>query len=162
MILDPGHRVAAAHDWHTFHQLFIANFYDPGEKKTAAHRLCHLIQTRSVLDYTSEFKEIKSIFEWMDDGMLQDMYYQGLKEGVKDMLMLWPDPTNLTSLINNTLEADVRIMRRVQERCENDTYPTTRPPQTYPQCQAFVLYLRPLQQQCPVFRPPPGPPPQWR
>jgi len=102
-------------DYPTFVANLKATFADPNEQLTAARSLQTLRQQTSVSAYVAEFSRLSAIVGWQDDVLLH-LFYQGLKDEVKDQLALADRPDTLPAIKAAALRADYRIMERRAER----------------------------------------------
>jgi len=92
-----------------------ATFGDPNEQQTSERAIQTLRQHTSVAAYVAEFTRLSAIVGW-PERPLHSMFYQGLKDEVKDQLSLADRPPTLQGLITAALRADHRIMERRAER----------------------------------------------
>jgi Retrotransposon gag protein len=89
--------------------------------------------TRSVQAYTREFKEIAANLDW-NDNALRDVYYKGLQEEVKDLLVYEPLPKDFGGLIKVAIRCGELVK---QNKNEEGTYRI----QNYDQAESMNLDL---------------------
>ena len=110
-----GRNSRLATDYAAFIQEFRLVFDHPVDGPDAASRLHGIRQgTRSVADYTVEFRILAAESTW-DDAALKSAYRRGLGETIKD-LILQKQPPTLDALIALALQADDRLRERNRER----------------------------------------------
>lgn len=98
-----------------FCQELLRNLGDPDREKTMSKRLRSLKQTTSAAAYRTEFDNIAQYLTW-DDGALKEYFYEGLKEAVKDSLVLVPqEPDDFKLYQDLCIKLDNRIYERKQE-----------------------------------------------
>jgi len=114
-------------------------FGDPHELSNAALQIINLRQTSSVATYSTEFSRLASLLAWPDPPLIP-IYYQGLKDEVKDELVRVDRPEILQDFITLTLRIDQRLQER---RLERQRSPIVRPPLIRP-TQATTVPPRPL------------------
>ena len=105
----------------THYQEFIREFklvFDhPTDGPDTASRLHGLRQgTRSVADYTVEFRILAADSGWGDPA-LKSAYRRGLSDNIKD-LILQKRPDTLNALVALALQVDERLRERNQERAQ--------------------------------------------
>ena len=92
-------------------------FDHPTQGSDAAGRLHTLCQgTRSVADYTLEFRTLATDSGW-DDAALRSAYQRGLSEEIKDLLVR-DQPTSLNELATLAHRLDDRLRERRLERAQ--------------------------------------------
>jgi len=99
----------------TFIQDLKTTFGDPNEHVISERAIQNLKQHTSVAAYVAEFTRLSAIIGW-PERPLHSMFYQGLKDEVKDQLSYADRPQTLADLIAAALRADHRIMERRAER----------------------------------------------
>lgn len=110
---DPG----LMSDYPAFLQEFRLVFDHPTDGPDAASRLHSISQgTRSVADYSLEFRTLAADSTW-DDAALRSAYRRGLSEAVKDLLIR-DRPSTLSELISLSLLMDDRLRERRLERTQ--------------------------------------------
>ena len=110
-----GRNSRLATNYDAFIQEFRLVFDHPVDGPDAASRLHGIRQgTRSVADYTVEFRILAAESTW-DDAALKSAYQRGLGETIKD-LILQKQPPTLDALIALALQADDRLRERNRER----------------------------------------------
>ena len=121
-----GQSSSLASSYSAFRDEFTAVFDHPVDGADAASRL-HSIQqgSRSVADYTLEFRILAADSEWGDKA-LQSAYRRGLSEAVKDGL-LRDRPTSYNALIELALQMDQRLKERRLERTQRASSVYSRP-----------------------------------
>ena len=99
-----------------FVQYLRRNYGDPDEKGTAERKLQSLVQKGSASSYFAEFQQYSAVLAW-EDAPLVSMAIRGLKEELKDQLVLIGDrPKTLSSLIDIVVRLDNRLWERKQEK----------------------------------------------
>jgi hypothetical protein len=107
--------------WYSTWALFVAqlkiNFGDADPRTTAKRKIKSLRQTSSALHYWVEFQLLKTDLDWKD-AALQDAFYDGLSDQVKDALTLHPEPLSLSALKDLAIRLDNRGAQRNREKCK--------------------------------------------
>lgn len=102
-------------DYETFEERLLSAFGNPDEHKEATRQLTRLKQTGSAAHYTREFKRIVSKLNWNNEPKMQ-IYYQGLKEEVKDDIYREERPALFDDFADMVIKADNRLYERRQEK----------------------------------------------
>ena len=93
-------------------------FEHPEDGRDSASRLHELRQgTRSVADYTVEFRILAADSSW-DELALQSAYRRGLSDAIKDTI-IQKKPPSLNALILLALQVDDRVQERRRERARS-------------------------------------------
>jgi hypothetical protein len=93
----------------------LRNLGDPDREKTMSKKLRSLKQTSSAAAYRTEFDNIRQYLDW-DEGALKEYFYEGLKESVKDSLVLVPiEPEDFKEYQDLCIRLDNRIFERKQD-----------------------------------------------
>ncbi|XP_029427066.1 calcium-binding protein 7 [Rhinatrema bivittatum] len=100
-------------------QEFVLNFRlpfdDPARQTTATSELLHLRQgTRSMADYTIDFRTLAMEVGWRDD-CLRGIFLEGLASRIKDELAGRDLPDDLNDLIDIAGRVDRRLQQREKE-----------------------------------------------
>ncbi|TIC91053.1 Transposon Tf2-6 polyprotein [Colletotrichum higginsianum] len=93
-------------------------FQDPDEKRQAERDLSNLRQTKSATHYAAEFRRICARLDYTDDTRIF-MFYQGLKEEVKDELAKIDRPDDFLQYVEKAIQIDTRLYERRREKGEN-------------------------------------------
>jgi hypothetical protein len=101
--------------WDNFEQALKDNFGVINEERQAAAELMALRQLKSCATYSTKFRQLAAKTEW-DDEALMEIYYQGLKEEVKDELHKADRPDDLTTYFTMAIKIDQRQYERRKER----------------------------------------------
>lgn len=72
----PGKTTSRTKKWKDFQTAFETLFFDPDEKQTATQQLVKLHQTKSTVEYASEFRQIIAILEWTEESQLRHTFYK--------------------------------------------------------------------------------------
>lgn len=91
------------------------NFENPDVDMEYERQLNRLRQTTSTSKYANEFRRIWAHLDWDDDSG-KNYFYRGLKEEVKDGLMMYKRPGSLTDYIALAIAIDGRQYERRQEK----------------------------------------------
>jgi len=102
-------------DLDTFIADLRATFGDPNEEATNARALTNLRQTSTLAGYVTEFTRLSALLAW-DPAVLQHLYYNGLRDEIKDELARVDRPADLPSLITQSLRIDHRLSERRVDR----------------------------------------------
>lgn len=103
-------------DFEEFEKYIKGTFGSVDEKQTAEHRIKNLKQKGSATRYASEFQQQAVHLEW-DDEPLISIFYDGLREDVKDELMRQPKKPNILSkYIEMVVQIDNRLYDRKREK----------------------------------------------
>lgn len=107
---------ALCHSYAAFVNEMKKVFDHPVRGREAGSRLSHLRQGRlSVAEYTVGFRTLAAESGW-NDAALQETFYRGLNEEVKDELATRDDTADLDALISLSIRLDNRIRERRRER----------------------------------------------
>jgi hypothetical protein len=101
--------------WDNFEQALKDNFRVINKERQAAAELIALRQLKSCATYSTKFQQLAAKTEW-DNEALIEIYYQGLKEEVKDELHKADRPDDLTTYITMAIKIDQRQYERRKER----------------------------------------------
>jgi hypothetical protein len=85
------------------------------EQRQAIERLKTLKQRGSAADYAATFRQIAASLDW-DDNPLMSIFYEGLKEEVKDKLYRDEEPDTLTKYIAMAVRINNRQHARRQQK----------------------------------------------
>ncbi len=96
-------------------------FGRPDAERKAAQQLKGLRQTGSAAAYAAKFRLLASQTPW-DDDVLCSLFYDGLKDDVKDLLIDKEKPDVLHQLVTLVVKIDDRLYERKQERKGSGTY----------------------------------------
>ena len=110
--------------WDDFKTLFLGAWGDSQLKQTAHDALRNLRQTGRCTHYATNFMHHASQTGYKDSALME-MFYEGLKPEVKDLLLTMPEADSLTDLHEKAIRADQRAFRRKQEK---KRLPTSFPP----------------------------------
>ncbi|KAM5353667.1 hypothetical protein ACJ41O_000317 [Fusarium nematophilum] len=94
------------------------------EERQAATKIHELRQTRSAAVYAATFRLISSKLEWEDEPLME-IFYQGLKDEVKDELYKADRPDTLTEYIAMAVKIDERQYERRKEKAAHKGRRTT-------------------------------------
>lgn len=122
-IVDKGDntQLVEAKHWYTFKNEFLRIFGDNDKEASAIRELKKLTQTKSATDYTSEFSRIAMNIQW-NEAALMDHYWRGLKDNVKDTLVLYDKPGNLNDLKQLAIRIDTRLWERQKEKTDHRSH----------------------------------------
>jgi hypothetical protein len=90
-------------------------FGDTDEKLHTQERLARLRQTKSAANYATKFRQDSLRAEINEEGLMQ-LFYDGLKEEVKDELYKADRPESLDEYIAMAIRIDDRLYARKQQR----------------------------------------------
>ncbi|TQW01355.1 gag protein [Cordyceps javanica] len=102
-------------DYETFEDRLLNAFGNPDEHKEATRQLTRLRQTGSAAHFAREFKRIAAKLNWGQEALIE-IFYQGLKEEVKDDIYRIDRPELLDDFIEIVIKADNRLYERRQEK----------------------------------------------
>ncbi|GAA5895480.1 hypothetical protein JCM6882_006265 [Rhodosporidiobolus microsporus] len=105
--------------WAGFRKKMESVFGDSDPVGTNARRLSHLRQTGAASEYAAEFRRLSLLLGWNDQA-LRFHFYQGLKDSVKDELILEDEFEDLDKLVEAAVKIDDRIFLRSRERRTTD------------------------------------------
>lgn len=105
-------------DWENFEEALKDTFGMVNEERQAATKIHKIKQMKSTAAYAIAFRQVASKLEW-DDDVLMEIFYQGLKEEVKDELYKADRPDTLTEYITMAVKIDERQYERRREKAEN-------------------------------------------
>lgn len=89
-------------------------FEDPDEERTATRHLKNLRQTGLALVYNREFRRLASKLN-LGESALQEYFYDGLRDDVKDELSKMDKPDSFDEYVNMAIKIDNRNYQRRQE-----------------------------------------------
>lgn len=101
--------------WDAFVKQLKLNFGDADPRMTARNKIKTLRQSGSALDYWVNFQLITTDLGW-DGKALNDLFYDGLKDSVRDELTHHTEPTTLHELKDLAIRLDNRRYQRDHER----------------------------------------------
>jgi hypothetical protein len=101
--------------WTQFEQGLKDQFGLIDEERRAEQKIRTLKQVGSASAYASELKYYASVLDWEDD-VLMAIYYDGLKEEVKDELCKEDRPDSLTDYVAMAVRIDNRQFEREREK----------------------------------------------
>ena len=81
-----------------FVKKIIAAFKSVNSKREAEHKLEHLKQKESALNYTAEFRQIISVLNWNNKAYVS-LFYQEFKDRIKNELTKIEWSNNLNNMI---------------------------------------------------------------
>jgi hypothetical protein len=90
------------------------------EKREAERKLRRLRQTKSASLYATEFLQVTSRLDWDDEAYIA-IFYEGLKDGVKDEIVKIEWPKELTDMIEAAVKIDNRMWERKMEKQGNNS-----------------------------------------
>ena len=90
-------------------------FGDINRERTAEQDLLKLQQTKSAADYTAHFTRINAATNW-DNAALTAMYYDGLKDAVKDKIARGDQPDGLWKMTISAVRIDNRLYEQRKEK----------------------------------------------
>src|SRR5579859_3730355 len=99
--------------------------WDPNQVATAERRLHTLRQTGSTATYSAKFEEERQYIIW-NDPALRNQYYTGLKDDVKDQIVLAGKPDTLPNLKALVIRIDSHLYERRQEQKPPSGSPNSR------------------------------------
>ncbi|KAF4339823.1 gag poly [Fusarium beomiforme] len=102
-------------DWNNFEIALKDNFGVVNEERQAAADIMKLRQDKSCAAYSAKFRQLAAKTQW-DDDALMEIYYQGLKEEVKDELYKADRPDTLNEYATMAIKIDERQYERRKER----------------------------------------------
>ena len=85
------------------------------EERKAEQKIKEIYQTHSASTYASDLKYWASFLEW-DDDVLMSLFYDGLKEDVKDELYKMERPETLTEYVAMAVKIDDHLYQRKLQR----------------------------------------------
>ncbi len=111
----PDDRAGSHVRWREFKVALARNYIDPDLELKARLQLAKIRQTSSASDYTSRFNELIVDAGYRDDGAIWMLYYQGLKDNIKDALANFvASPPTFNDLCESAIHLDTRIFNREQ------------------------------------------------
>ncbi|KAK6224224.1 reverse transcriptase domain protein [Colletotrichum tabaci] len=93
-------------------------FQDPDEKRQAERDLANLRQNKSASHYAAEFRRLAARLDITNESRIF-MFYQGLKEEVKDEIVKLDAPTDFLQYVALAIRIDTRLYERRKEKSEN-------------------------------------------
>jgi hypothetical protein len=116
--------------YEAFEQRLTNVFGDPDEVRTATRKLKTLRQTGSAQHFAREFKRIASKLEWDDESQME-LFYDGLREDVKDKLADKDRPDTFDKFVEMAIKIDNRnYARRLEKKGEASFVPKRNKPNT--------------------------------
>ncbi|KAF5372651.1 hypothetical protein D9615_009824 [Tricholomella constricta] len=107
------------HDFRGFYQAFVEHFDDTDKHATALAKVRKLKQEPgSAANYASRYREIIADLNFDEDSKI-DNFYPGLKESVKDAMVILPRPKTFDDYVKTIISIDNRIHRRQTELKEH-------------------------------------------
>ena len=106
-----------------FSQALMELHGDPKMVQPNACKLSTLRQTTTVAQYAADFDHLANNLDWGDGGF-RDMFYKGLQEKIKDLLMeAQPDTLTYADLKRLALQKDKMLQKRENERALMEAAP---------------------------------------
>lgn len=106
---DPENREASTDNmfasWNSFKTELNTMYGDIDEIRTAERKLNNLKQIGSATDYAAKFQQYAARTDWNYESQ-KAVYWMGLKDRVKDALVLGGRPKTLTTMISRSIEID--------------------------------------------------------
>ena len=98
-------------NYEKFMKKIIAAFKLINSKKKAEHKLEHFKQKKSVLSYTTKFRQIVFVLNWNDEAYIS-LFYWEFKNRVKNKLIKikWSD--NLNNMIRITVQINNQLWKK--------------------------------------------------
>ncbi|KAG8935234.1 hypothetical protein FRC01_005490 [Tulasnella sp. 417] len=112
-----GHPLHIFNNYAVFRQEFLNRWADPDPRLTARLALNKLQQTRDVASYAATYETHVADMD-MDPYTKAETFYRGLKEEIKDLLVIEGKPSDLSSMINKAQQIEARIRERAMEKKE--------------------------------------------
>lgn len=103
----------------SFETLLLQAFGETDLVEKSKNQLRRLRQTKSCAQYSTEFNNLVALIGYSDQVALIDLYSNGLKENVKDLLLNFPKPTTVHELQSNAIDCDERLYQRELTRRSN-------------------------------------------
>lgn len=105
--------------YHGFEKALLSLFQDTDEKRQAERDLSSLRQTKSASHYAAEFRRLSARLDITNESKTF-MFYQGLKEEVKDELVkIITPPEEFLEYVELAIRIDTRLYERRKEKGEN-------------------------------------------
>ncbi|OAA54381.1 gag protein [Akanthomyces lecanii RCEF 1005] len=98
-----------------FEEALTVAFGDPDEIRTATRKLKTLRQTGSTQHFAREFRRIATKLEWDDESQME-LFYDGLREDVKDDLYKMDRPDSFDTFVEMAIKIDNRNYARRLEK----------------------------------------------
>ncbi|TDZ22472.1 Retrotransposon-derived protein PEG10 [Colletotrichum orbiculare MAFF 240422] len=105
--------------YHGFESALISLFQEPDEQRQYERDLAALKQKGAATHYAAEFRRICARLDYTDDTKIF-MFYQGLKEDVKDELVKQDRPSDFITYAELAIKIDNRLFERRREK-DDDT-----------------------------------------
>lgn len=102
-------------DWENFEVALKDTFGMVNEERQAAAKIHTLKQIRSAAAYAIALRRVASKLDWEDE-VLMEIFYQGLKDEVKDELYKADRPDTLTEYVTMAVKIDERQYERRREK----------------------------------------------
>ncbi|TDZ17375.1 Transposon Tf2-9 polyprotein [Colletotrichum orbiculare MAFF 240422] len=103
--------------YHGFESALISLFQEPDEQRQYERDLAALKQKGAATHYAAEFRRICARLDYTDDTKIF-MFYQGLKEDVKDELVKQDRPSDFITYAELAIKIDNRLFERRREKGE--------------------------------------------
>lgn len=101
--------------WTGFKNQISRVFGDIDQERTSEHFILNHKQRGSAATYTAQFQQHMGKTDW-DDSALKALYYEGLKDHVKDEIVRSGRPNTLHKMIEKAIEIDNRAYERNMEK----------------------------------------------
>jgi hypothetical protein len=92
--------------WYTFQVSFLEAWGEADEAQTAKDKLKRMKQKGACSTYVTEFNHYALLAQF-DELALKELFYDGLKEGVKDLLLTLPEVTTLYKYQKQAVKCDI-------------------------------------------------------
>lgn len=104
-----------------FEAYLVEGFRETDKVRKASNKIAKLIQKGFTLAYAATFRQLSAKTNWNNDAIIQ-MFYQGLKDEVKDELYKENRPDIFSKYAKMAVKIDNRLYKRRMEKsnCNNN------------------------------------------
>jgi Retrotransposon gag protein len=104
--------------WETFLALMFSTFGEVDQMRVAANKMRRLTQgSQSASSYAADFRQLAADLDY-NESTLIFQFQSGLNNDIKDMLLHFDHPSDLSSCVDMAIRCDNRLYERRQDRRE--------------------------------------------
>jgi hypothetical protein len=110
--------------WPSFKSSFLEAWSEANETQTTKDKLKCMKQKGTYSSYITKFNHY-ALLKQFDELALKELFYDGCKEGVKDLLLMHPEVITLYKYQKQAVKCDILLFKAAKSA--NGTFPRTKP-----------------------------------